>query len=108
MIRRVAGSPWSSFGVSTSAKAFHTTQTRKQSSGKGRTGTMLAAQLIWRGTDAKAAVLEACERNSMWIESDSQYDWLMEFGEHCKNRQARANKYVCALLPKARRPSRGV
>ena len=59
--------------------------------GKGRTGTMLAAQLIWRGADAEAAVVEARERNSMWIESESQYDWLMEFGEHCKNRPARAN-----------------
>jgi len=51
--------------------------------GKGRTGTLLAAQLIWRGSTTEQAIKFAREKFSLWIESESQENWLFEFGAHC-------------------------
>jgi atypical dual specificity phosphatase len=47
--------------------------------GRGRTGTLLAAQLIWRGLPAAAAIAETRARNPRWIESAAQEDWLAGF-----------------------------
>jgi len=51
--------------------------------GKGRTGTLLAAQLIWRGADAEEALAETRRMNKQWIESQAQEDWLPAFFSHC-------------------------
>ena len=47
--------------------------------GKGRTGTLLAAQLIWMGAGAESAIKETRARNPLWIESDVQLAWLADF-----------------------------
>ena len=51
--------------------------------GRGRTGTLLVAQLIWRGMSATEAVAFARSRNREWVESESQMAWLSEFEAHC-------------------------
>jgi len=50
--------------------------------GKGRTGTMLAAQLIYYGMDADCAVRVVREQNPKWIESTTQMDFLHLFGDY--------------------------
>jgi atypical dual specificity phosphatase len=50
--------------------------------GKGRTGTMLAAQLIFYGMDADQAVTKAREQNPKWIESQRQIDFLRMFADY--------------------------
>lgn len=52
--------------------------------GKGRTGTMLAAQLIWRGVGAEDALVETRRMNPQWIESAGQEQWLPLFDAHCQ------------------------
>jgi len=52
--------------------------------GKGRTGTMLAAQLIWRGVGAADALVETRRMNKYWIESQEQEDWLPLFDAFCQ------------------------
>lgn len=47
--------------------------------GRGRTGTLLAAQMIWHGYAAQDAVNYAKKRNQLWIESDSQLSFLSDF-----------------------------
>ncbi len=47
--------------------------------GKGRTGTLLAAMLIWAGKSAEEAIVETRKRNPQWIESDSQIEFLKAF-----------------------------
>jgi len=47
--------------------------------GKGRTGTMLAAQLIHEGMTAEAAIAAVRAANPQWIESDAQIDMLHAF-----------------------------
>ena len=47
--------------------------------GKGRTGTLLAAQLIWNGKTAKEAIAFTRAQNKNWIETRSQLDFLAEF-----------------------------
>lgn len=49
--------------------------------GKGRTGTLLAAMLIWAGQSVEAAIKEARAQNSAWIETDGQLAFLDEFAE---------------------------
>jgi len=56
--------------------------------GKGRTGTMLAAQLIFYGLDADAAVAMTRERNPKWIESQEQFDFLYLFAEYVAQQAA--------------------
>ena len=51
--------------------------------GKGRTGTLLAAMLIWDGQTSQAAITETRNRNQQWIESDSQLEFLEEFQKYC-------------------------
>ncbi len=47
--------------------------------GKGRTGTMLAAQLIYNGYSADTAVFKTRSINSKWIETDIQMQFLEDF-----------------------------
>jgi len=47
--------------------------------GKGRTGTLLAAMLIWRGMAPDEAITETRRRNPAWIESEAQLDFLRGF-----------------------------
>lgn len=47
--------------------------------GHGRTGTMLAAHLVWRGLTGAVAVAEARRVERHWIQSDLQIDFLHRF-----------------------------
>ena len=47
--------------------------------GHGRTGTMLAAHLVWRGLSAEVAISEARRIERTWIQSDTQIDFLHRF-----------------------------
>lgn len=47
--------------------------------GLGRTGTMLAAQLIWAGTSALDALERARAINPRWVQSDEQVHFLTRF-----------------------------
>ncbi len=47
--------------------------------GKGRTGTLLAAMLIWAGQTSEAAISKTRHKNRQWIESDSQISFLEDF-----------------------------
>lgn len=51
--------------------------------GLGRTGTMLAAQLIWRGTLAAEALERVRAINPKWVQSDRQIAFLSEFHAWC-------------------------
>lgn len=44
--------------------------------GYGRTGTMLASQLIWEGADAKTALAQVRAIDPNWVQSDSQENFL--------------------------------
>ncbi len=47
--------------------------------GKGRTGTLLAAQLVWNGVSAADAITRTRASNPKWIETDGQLDFLHGF-----------------------------
>jgi len=47
--------------------------------GRGRTGTLLAAMLIWGGSSADAAIRQTRGRNKKWIETESQLGFLSQF-----------------------------
>jgi len=49
--------------------------------GLGRTGTMLACQLIWRGMGPLEALEKARSINPRWIQSQQQVQFLTEFSE---------------------------
>lgn len=49
--------------------------------GMGRTGTMLACQLIWRGMGPLEALEKARTINPRWIQSQQQVEFLTEFSE---------------------------
>ena len=49
--------------------------------GLGRTGTMLAAQLIFEGSDAAAALAQARRVEPSWVQSDKQVQFLHRFAE---------------------------
>jgi len=52
--------------------------------GVGRTGTMLAAQLMFYGYSAAEAVFRAREANPKWIESEVQMQFLRDFEDYLK------------------------
>lgn len=47
--------------------------------GKGRTGTLLAAMLIWAGQTAQDAIAETRKCNPAWIETEGQLAFLADF-----------------------------
>ena len=51
--------------------------------GLGRTGTMLAAQLIWRGHSAAEALERVRAINPRWVQSERQIAFLSEFRAWC-------------------------
>lgn len=51
--------------------------------GRGRTGTLLAAQLIFYGTHPSDAVASLRQKNRSWIESRVQLRFLEAFGAAC-------------------------
>jgi len=52
--------------------------------GMGRTGTMLAAQLIWQGYSAMNALETARRTEPRWIQSDAQITFLTDFEKYIK------------------------
>ena len=54
--------------------------------GQGRTGTLLAAQLVFYGTNAADAISEVRSRNHKWIESQVQVEFLAEFSDYLENK----------------------
>jgi atypical dual specificity phosphatase len=52
--------------------------------GLGRTGTILAAHLIFRGSSAPDAVLEARRVEHLWIQSQEQLQFLDRFAAYCR------------------------
>lgn len=54
--------------------------------GMGRTGTMLAAQLIWEGMPALEALESARSIEPRWVQSESQIRFLEEFQQAICNR----------------------
>lgn len=54
--------------------------------GKGRTGTMLAAQIIWQGKSAVDAISHIRNRYGAWIETPEQEQFLSDFASHLKTR----------------------
>ncbi len=49
--------------------------------GRGRTGTLLAAMLIWYSPDGEAAIIQVKAANQSWIESTAQLNFLKEFAK---------------------------
>jgi atypical dual specificity phosphatase len=53
--------------------------------GMGRTGTMLAAQLIWEGMQALEALETARKVEPSWVQSEVQVKFLEDFEKKVKN-----------------------
>ncbi|MCB9661060.1 MAG: ATP-binding cassette domain-containing protein [Polyangiales bacterium] len=53
--------------------------------GMGRTGTMLAAQLIWSGAPPVDAIERVRAINPRWIQSDAQISFLSTFNGHVRH-----------------------
>lgn len=51
--------------------------------GLGRTGTMLAATLVWLGRTPDAAIQEVRSHSSLYIQTAAQVDFVRRFGEAC-------------------------
>lgn len=54
--------------------------------GKGRTGTLLAAQKIWQGKTAAASINYIRNKNPEWIETTGQEQFLSDFAHHLQTR----------------------
>ncbi|MEE9389125.1 MAG: protein-tyrosine phosphatase family protein [Paracoccaceae bacterium] len=50
--------------------------------GRGRTGTLLASQLIWYRPDSDAAIRAVKTENQNWIETESQIEFLGDFAAY--------------------------
>lgn len=55
--------------------------------GIGRTGTMLASQLMFYGYNAANAIQTVRAKNPKWIQTDTQLEFLPVFGEYLKKRR---------------------
>jgi atypical dual specificity phosphatase len=55
--------------------------------GLGRTGTMLAAQLVWEGSEAGAALAQVRHIEPGWVQSDRQERFLCEFHDWLQQRR---------------------
>lgn len=51
--------------------------------GLGRTGTMLAAVLVWLGRSPEAAIAEVRSHSTLYIQSAAQFDFVRRFAEAC-------------------------
>lgn len=51
--------------------------------GLGRTGTILAAMLVWLGRSAQSAVSEVRSHTNLYIQSNAQLDFVDRFAEAC-------------------------
>jgi hypothetical protein len=60
--------------------------------GRGRTGTMLAAMLIWYRSDFETAIEQVKSTNRYWIESRSQMEFLDEFAASRRSRPRRSHE----------------
>lgn len=60
--------------------------------GFGRTGTQLAAQLIWRGRSALEALETVRAIHPRWVQSDVQVDFLARYGDRLARRRERTNE----------------
>ena len=67
------------------AVAFHC------KAGLGRTGTLLAAQLIWEGMDAKSALGRVRSVEAGWVQSDKQLLFLSRYEVWLRQAQLRRN-----------------
>lgn len=56
--------------------------------GYGRTGTMLVAQLIWEGADARSALSQARNVEPNWVQSEKQVQFLFRFEEWLRDHRA--------------------
>lgn len=59
--------------------------------GLGRTGTMLAAQLIWEGMDAGSALRRVRSVEAGWVQSDKQSLFLERYEEWLRQEQLHRN-----------------
>lgn len=60
--------------------------------GLGRTGTMLAAQLIWEGNTALDALEKVRRIEPRWVQSERQVQFLEEFASSIANLNQKAGK----------------
>lgn len=70
--------------------------------GLGRTGTMLAAYLIWCGASALSALETARRRQSRWVQSHAQVRFLEEFSAvpgRCESAATNRASYGTPVLP---------
>ena len=69
--------------------------------GRGRTGTMLAAQLIHWGSSAREAVERVRAANRSWIETRAQMKFLETFAERqgCQNARGALRDFRAIELP---------
>ena len=65
--------------------------------GKGRTGTLLCAMLIWNGLNAEQALTVVRERYRFYVQSDEQEQFIGHFAQHVEC-QARYNPTVYQTL----------
>lgn len=61
--------------------------------GLGRTGTMLAAQLVFEGLDAEAALAQVRSVEGRWVQSRTQEKFLVDFQEYVQKRRTRPQKW---------------
>jgi atypical dual specificity phosphatase len=64
--------------------------------GMGRTGTMMACQLVWRGYDEVEALERTRNINPRWLQSQRQVEYLSEFRKACSSRPGHAAETVCS------------
>ena len=64
--------------------------------GKGRTGTMLAAQLVYYGSSAQEAIAAARTQNPEWIETKGQIRFLRSF-DLALNKTVLLQSFDCGL-----------
>jgi Polymorphic toxin system, DSP-PTPase phosphatase len=56
--------------------------------GRGRTGTLLAAQLIWYSMNSDDAICAVKAENQSWIETSGQMEFLSQFAIHQRGKMS--------------------
>jgi atypical dual specificity phosphatase len=64
--------------------------------GMGRTGTMMACQLVWRGNGEIEALEKTRNINPRWLQSRRQVEYLKEFRQACGGMHVHAAEAVCS------------